>query len=364
VSTSYRDDDSIVERKAKHLEICTDSSRFDVEGSRGTGFELLHPIHQALPELALEDIDTSIEFLGYRLNAPLLISCMTGGSNDGHEANRTLAKAAQHLGLPVGMGSIRILLEKPDLLEHFMLKDHAPDVPVLANLGIAQLKTVSREILHELLVKLNVDALVLHLNPGQEMIQTGGDTDYSGLKSALASYCKESSLPVIVKETGFGMTPGLVHEMLSMGVEYVDIAGAGGTNWILVESYRESGHDSIARDFSDWGLPTAIILGALQGSSDRIIASGGIRSSGDIFKSIVLGARLAGLALPLIRDFNNGGYKGLVQSLEEYVQHLGIMMALSGCKNVDELRKIDMIRDPLFSSSVEQLRTIHGREES
>ena len=224
-------------RKEEHLTLCTDPSRYQVEGG-GAGFEGVRFIHDAMPEIADDELDTSVEFLSRKIALPFFISCMTGGSEGGFRANKALAAAAQELGIPVGLGSIRILLRTPDLFPHFHLKPLAPDVPVIANIGAVQVRDGGMDELLALLEKLEVQALAVHLNPGQELFQPGGDRDFRGVKDALARLMERCPLPVIVKETGFGIMPCHVRELLKTGAAYVDLAGGGGTNWISVESYR------------------------------------------------------------------------------------------------------------------------------
>ena len=197
-----------------------------MEGKLSTGFELLHFLHNALPELSWHELDTKVEFLGIEISLPLLISCMTGGSAGGWEANRALAEAAQEAKVAVGMGSFRILFHDADLFRHFHLKEVAPDVPVLGNLGAVQLRDLDLQEVLELTKKLEIDALVIHLNPGQELFQKLGDRDFRGLKDGIARLCERCPVPVIVKETGFGIKPSQVKELLNIGVAFVDIAGA------------------------------------------------------------------------------------------------------------------------------------------
>jgi isopentenyl-diphosphate delta-isomerase type 2 len=288
---------------------------------------------------------------------PVFISCMTGGSEGGISANRELAAAAQAKGVPVGMGSIRILFEHPELFSHFHLKALAPDVPVLANIGAAQVRDVPHERLLELCRRLQVDALVVHLNPGQELFQPEGDRDFRGLLSAIGRLCGASDLPIVVKETGFGIRPARVRQLLAMGASCVDLAGAGGTNWITVEAYRLPEKErAAAAELSDWGLPTALILAALGGDTPRVLASGGVRTGLDVAKSLALGAEAAGLALPLARRVVAGGAKAVVAYLDELEQVLRAVMVLTGSRNLAELRRGRLWFSPEFAAAVKALR--------
>ncbi len=289
---------------------------------------------------------------------------MTGGSETGLEVNRELAKAAQATGLPVGLGSFRVLFERPELEEQFRLKSLAPDVPVLANLGAVQVRDRPQAEIHEWLRRLEVQALVVHLNPGQELFQPEGDRDFRGLKQAVARLCERSPVPVIVKETGFGILPSLVRELLDAGAAYVDLAGAGGTNWIRVESYRLGGEErAAAEEFVDWGLPTAVLLGALQSTKqasgrvlDRVLASGGLRSGLDAAKAVALGAHLAGMALPFIREVCAGGAEAVIRLIHRLEISLRAAMLLTGSRTLKDLRRGVLWAEPGFTSVVEALR--------
>jgi isopentenyl-diphosphate delta-isomerase type 2 len=281
---------------------------------------------------------------------------MTGGSEGGFRANRRLASAARELGIPVGIGSVRVLLGSPELEEHFRVKALAGDVPVLANIGAVQVRdTGGRQIL-ELVRRLEAQALVVHLNPGQELFQPDGDRDFRGLKAALSRLCEASPLPVIVKETGFGIRPGLARELLDAGAAYVDLAGSGGTNWIAVESHRlEEPGRSEAAEFSDWGIPTALLLAASRPLGGRILASGGIRMGMDAAKAIALGAELAGLALPVIRAVVGGGTEEVVRLFRGLERTLRSVMVLTGSRTLADLRRGTVWLKPGLAASVESL---------
>ncbi len=343
-------------RKAKHLSICSDPHEFHVE-SGTTGFEGIHFMHQALPELSTHEIDTGTMFAGHHVSHPFFISCMTGGSEEGFRANKNLARAAQEANLPVGTGSIRVLFETDDVFKHFHLKSYAPDVPVMANIGAVQLRDINHARIIEMIKRLEVQALVVHLNPGQELFQSDGDRDFRGIKNALFRYCELSPIPVVVKETGFGITPGLIEELFGAGVAYVDVAGCGGTNWIAVEAYRSDNPSEreSAKEFEGWGLPTAYVLAGLGDIKGPVLASGGIRTGMDIAKSVALGADLAGLALPFIRAEVEGGIDGvraLIQSLETTVRNV---MFLTGSKSIKELRRVPLWYDGDFSRAVDSI---------
>jgi isopentenyl-diphosphate delta-isomerase type 2 len=308
-------------------------------------------------------VDTSVEFLGHSLSLPLFISCMTGGSEGGFRVNRDLARAAQRLGIPVGLGSIRVLLDQEELFPHFDIKPLAPDVPVLANIGAVQVRDRPSDEIFEMAERLNVDSMVVHLNPGQELFQPEGDRDFRGLSTALVRFVSQSPVPIIVKETGFGIHPFLVRALLDQGVAYVDLAGSGGTNWISVESYRLTDQERLAaEEFSDWGLPSSLLLAALfqageeldfkQTYDGRVLASGGLRNGMDLAKAIALGAHMAGMALPFIRVLNDEGVEGVVSFVNRMEKVLRSVMVLTGSENLDELRKQQYWLDADFAESL------------
>jgi len=361
-----RQNPEIVERKAQHLEICVNELEYDVEFGTA-GFEHVRLVHRSLPEISELDLDTRTEFIDTSIPIPLFISSMTGGSESGYQVNKNLAIAAQKTGVPVGMGSIRILFEKPEVLPHFQLKKLAPDVPVFANLGSAQIRDLDSALVAELVKRLEVQALAIHLNPGQELFQPGGERDFSGTMTAIARFCETLPVPVIVKETGFGIGPDEVRWLLEAGAAAVDVAGAGGTNWIAVESYRLDPEElEAAREFDDWGIPTALILAALDlrnrgaSMSGRILASGGLRSGMDLVKSIALGASASGFALPFVRAVSAEGADGVVRLIRRFERVLRTAMVLTGSRNLAALRASPLLLDAAFEHQVQSLQKALG----
>jgi isopentenyl-diphosphate delta-isomerase len=314
-------------------------------------------VHEALPDVDADSIDTRVRILDHDLALPLFISCMTGGSAQGFAANTDLARAAQQARVPVGLGSMRVLFHDPGVFEHFHIKPIARDVPVLANLSAVQVRDMPGDKISEMVRRLEVQALVVHLNPGQELFQPEGDRDFRGLEPAIGRLCEGCPVPVIVKETGFGINPATARRLLDLGARYVDVAGAGGTNWVAVESYRlPASRFAAARAFDGWGLPTAVLLDALRDRPGRILASGGLRSGIDVAKSLALGAELAGMALPFIRRVVHEGADGALALIEETASVLRGAMFLAGCASVEALRRAPLMRSPLFSQAVEALR--------
>ena len=330
--------------------------RFRVEGP-GAGFDSVRFLHDALPEISVEELDTSVPFLGGRSALPFFISCMTGGSAGGFRANRVLAEAAQELDIPVGLGSIRVLLEQPELLPHFDIRRHAPRAPILANIGGVQVRDGDTGALLALVKKLDAQALVVHLNAGQEIFQEEGDRDFRGMTRAIKHLIKDAGIPIIVKETGFGIGPELARDLLAAGAAYVDLAGAGGTNWISVESYRLPNEErDTAFEFIGWGMPTALLLAAFGGKQARLLASGGIRSGMDAVKSLAMGAELAGLALPAIRQAVVGGVGAVVRLFRGLERTLRAVMVMTGSRTVAELRSGTTWQAPAFTAEVAALR--------
>jgi len=345
--------DDTVLRKKRQLDVCLEGGTA-IESAELQLFNKIRFVHNALPELDSRQIDTSVDFLGYRISLPLFISCMTGGSAQGFRANVDLAKAAEGAGIPVGMGSFRILLEKPELSSHFELKKYAPSVPVMGNIGIVQIRDVPSSALLGIAADLGADALAVHINPGQELIQRGGDRDFRGLKDALGDFIARSSLPVIVKETGCGFTPALINEFTQMGAALTDVAGGGGTNWMRVEG--EINPDGPpAGEFAQWGIPTAVIL-SLCGKTHPLLASGGIRTGMDAVKSVALGAAAAGMAGPFIRGVSTGGAEKAAALIEGIRETFRTAMALTGAENVQELRKVPLVFESDFLHLAEQYR--------
>ena len=327
-------------RKAQHLEICLDGDSYTVE-TAGTRLSEVHLVHHALPELDTATVDTSIEFLGHRVAMPVFISSMTGGSEAGYQTNKDLATVAQELGIPVGMGSIRILFRKPEVLDDFLLKRYAPDVPVFANIGAVQLPDTPHEPVFEMVRRLEVDGIAVHLNPGQELFQPGGDRDFSGVLDALRRFIDRCPVPVLVKETGFGINPREVRLLRDAGAAYVNVAGAGGTNWVRVEAYRQEDPviAAAATEFDDWGLPTGLILAAVGRDTPGVLASGGLRTGMDVVRALALGAEAAGMALPFVRSLKTGGVARAVDFGRRLKYVIGTAMALTGCSSVAGLRR-------------------------
>ena len=345
-------------RKEHHLDICLNDERYPDPAPNGTSLDQVQFLHQALPELDTRCLDTTQPFLSAMLRLPLMISSMTGGSGRGRSANRALAVAAQRAGIAIGLGSIRPLLQDETTFEDFHVKPLAPDVPVLANLGAVQLRDIQIHSLRQVLQRLEVQALVVHLNTGQELFQPDGDRDFRGLLGAIERVTAECGMPVIVKETGFGIRPGIARHLLDCGVRYVDLSGADGTNWILVEGQRlPDNQRESTRPFANWGLPTGVILAALRDRAGSLIASGGLRHGVHLAKAIAMGATCGGMALPFIRAVMAGGTDGALLLIHRIEHEFRTAMALCGATSLAELRRMPLIPSSAFRHQVAELRS-------
>jgi isopentenyl-diphosphate Delta-isomerase len=326
-------------RKDEHLRINVDE---DV-AAKGidAGFDDFRLVHRALPDIDLVDVDMRTTFLGSPVGAPLLISCMTGGTEQTRVINERLARVAQRHGLTMGLGSCRVLVEQPDVLCTFDVRGIAPDVPLLANLGAVQLNLgVGVDECRELLRALRADALVLHLNPLQEALQPAGNTAFGGLLLRIGCVCAELGAPVIVKEVGWGISSDVVARLFDAGVAAVDIAGAGGTSWSEVERHRISDpvRARVAAGFAGWGIPTteALIKAKAVAPDRTIIASGGVRDGIDVAKALTLGAGAVGIAGPLVRAAAAGD-DALEETVEVILEELRLAMFCVGARHVGDL---------------------------
>ncbi|WP_246469224.1 type 2 isopentenyl-diphosphate Delta-isomerase [Cohnella nanjingensis] len=290
-------------RKDEHIEICL---REDVSGlAAGAGFDRFRFRHNALPETAFAAIDTGASFLGRPLKAPLLVSSMTGGTPEAGRINRRLAAAAQRRGWAMGLGSARAALEDPSSADSFRVRDAAPDIPLLANLGAVQLNLgYGPDECRRMMELTEADGLVLHLNGLQEVFQPEGDTDFSGLLDRIAALCARLERPVGVKEVGWGIDGETARKLFEAGVAFVDVAGAGGTSWSEVEKRRsrDETRRSAADAFREWGIPTADCIREARAAAPEgtIVGSGGLRDGVDAAKAIALGADLAAFGRMLL----------------------------------------------------------------
>ncbi len=332
-------------RKKEHLELCLDTE--SVSSPSSSGLEVYRFVHNALPELDIDEIDIGTTFLGKRLKAPILISSMTGGFDLARKVNRNLAVAAQRLGLAMGVGSQRVAIEEPSAASSFQVRDLAPDILLLGNLGAVQLNYgYGLEQCRRARAMIGADGLILHLNVLQEAVQPEGNRNFKGLTGKIAAMCRELGVPVVAKEVGNGISVDVATRLQRAGVKAIDIAGKGGTSWSAVETQRAARlGQRVDTAFADWGIPTEeAIISVRKALPDiQLIASGGIRSGVDMAKSIALGADLAGLGQPLLAAALESADK-VVDLLAGVIHELKVSMLCVGSKDLRELRQAPLTR--------------------
>ncbi|MDX2228134.1 MAG: type 2 isopentenyl-diphosphate Delta-isomerase [Leptolyngbyaceae cyanobacterium bins.349] len=327
-------------RKADHLRVCLEE---DVQfRETSSGLERYHFIHCCLPELDFQDVDLSTRFLGKPLAAPLLISSMTGGTEQAKLINWRLAAAAQQHQLAMGVGSQRVAVENPEVAATFAIRAVAPDALLFANLGAVQLNyQYGLDECRKIVDLLEADALILHLNVLQECVQTKGDKNFQGLLEKIAVLCNQLPVPVIAKEVGNGISALMAKRLIEAGVAVIDVAGAGGTSWAKVEGERakDMRQRRLGQTFADWGIPTADCITSIRAIAPTIplIASGGLRHGLDAAKAIALGADLAGMALPFLKAANES--EAAVHELIAILQEeMAITLFCTGNANLTDFK--------------------------
>jgi isopentenyl-diphosphate Delta-isomerase len=291
-------DTTLVTRKSDHIRINLEQ---DVRSALTTGLEKFQFTHEALPELDLNNIDTTVSLFGREMSAPILVSSMTGGTKKAGLINLRLAEAAQTMGVAMGVGSQRTALEHPEQIASFQVRKVAPDVLLLANLGAIQLNNgYTLEHCRQAVDMIQADALILHINPLQEAVQAGGDVNFKGLARKIEMICRKLEVPVVAKEVGWGISERTARILGECGISAIDVAGAGGTSWSQVEMHRAPDEFTrqLAATFVGWGIPTANSIINVKKAVPKmtIFASGGLKDGLDITKCIALGATLGGMA--------------------------------------------------------------------
>lgn len=345
------------DRKDDHIRIVQNR---DVE-TTGTGFADVHLVHEALPELHYDAIDTTIEFLGAELAAPIFIESMTGGHHNTTAINRALARAASETGIAMGLGSQRAGLELDDdgVLESYtVVRDVAPDAFIYGNLGAAQLRAYDLETVERAVEMIEADALAVHLNFLQEAVQPEGDVDGRNCLAAIERVAAELSVPLIVKETGNGISGETARKLAAIGVDAIDVAGKGGTTWSGIEAYRAATanaprQERIGTLFRTWGIPTAASTIECVAEHNCVVASGGIRTGVDVAKAIALGALAGGLAKPFLTPATNGS-DAVIERIADLIAELRTAMFVTGSGSIAELQRTEYVLQGKTREYVEQ----------
>lgn len=325
-------------RKSDHVDICLN---FPVQSQISPGFENVFFIHRALPEIDFNEIDTSVIIFGKKLSFPLIVSGMTGGMKNVEKINKNIAEACQNVGIGMGVGSQRAMMEDELLGDSYEIRRYAPDILLLGNLGIPQfiLGWGEREARHAK-ESIGADVIAFHLNALQEVVQPEGDRNFAGGIEILKKLKKGCSFPIIAKETGAGLCREIIEKISFL--DGVDVGGAGGTSFAAVEYYRnEEEGKGLAQEFWNWGIPTAASIVESQ-KMETIIATGGIRSGQDIAKTIALGASCAGIALPVLKEAVKGAEE-VEKALGRLKNELRTTMFLCGCKKIEDLRRMPIV---------------------
>ncbi len=334
-------------RKQQHIALVL---RKDVRFRlKTTGLENFSFIHNALPELGIADIDTSIPFLGKHLRLPLIIASMTGGYRDAKSINRGLATVCAELGLAMGVGSQRQALEDRRFHSSFsVVRDVSTEIPVIANIGAAQVaRLTSADPVRPLLDLVQADALAVHLNPLQELLQPEGEPNFKGVLRGIEMLARSIPVPVMVKEIGAGISQEVARRLLGAGVRHIDVAGGGGTSWAGVEALRSTDR-AFAERFWDWGIPTAEAIRQVaalrsEGQHFTLIGSGGITSGRTMAVALALGADVAASARPLLQALVKGGVVALRKVIRDWEKELRAVMFLTGTRTIEELHKVQLL---------------------
>jgi len=322
-------------RKADHLDLC-------IEGEvafRGktTLLECVELVHDALPDLGVSEIDLSVDFAGKRLRAPLIIAAMTGGVDRAQAINRDLAAVAEELGIGFAFGSQRPLLEQ-GITDGYLVRDVAPTTLILGNIGLVQARRTESARLADLLERCGADALCVHLNPAMEVVQPEGDDDFRDGLATVTRLVAELPRPVIVKETGCGLSRSVGQRVVQAGVRHVDTSGAGGTSWVGVEARRaERRQAALGETFWDWGIPTAASVAQLSGLDLRICATGGLHTGLDVARALSLGATCGGIARPFLQAHARGGRDEVRRVARTIIDEIRIACLLTGSRTPAEL---------------------------
>lgn len=329
-------------RKAEHIKICLNEKAQAKKTT--TGFEDVHFVHRALPEIDKAKINLSATIFDHKFSAPLIVGAMTGGTAEATRINAAIAEAVEHLQLGMGVGSQRAAIENPKLEKTFTsARKKAPTAFLIANIGAIQLangygiKKVKKAV-----DMIDADALAIHLNALHEAVQPEGQTNFKGVLTKIVEIAEELDKPVIVKETGAGIAAREAKKLEVAGIKAIDVGGAGGTSFAAVEYYRSKANsipNSLADTFWDWGIPTVVsLIETSQTVKIPVIASGGVRSGLDIAKAIALKACLASISMPVLQVAIKGA-KETEKMLSLLMEALRTVMFLVGSENIQQLAK-------------------------
>jgi len=343
--------DPISQRKREHIELClTDDVAFI---DKTTGFEKYEFKHYAITEVDLKKINFSTDFFNKKINYPFLISCMTGGVTEAENINAQLSIAANQLNIPIGVGSQRQALENKDYHQSYkVLRKNAPKIPVLGNIGAAEIvKFKNLDKVRFLADLVNADAMVIHANPLQELLQDNGEPNFKGFLKSIEKLVKYMDIPIIVKEVGSGISKKTAEHLLNAGVKGIDVAGSGGTSWAAVEILRNRGNGE--NKFWDWGLPTAYCIRKIHKLKNKfdfmLIGSGGVNNGFDAAKAFALGADITASARMILQVLKRSGVEGVVKLIEGWFEDIKKIMFLTGSNSIYEFQKNKILRkDKLY----------------
>jgi len=332
----------IQRRKDSHLDLCaTDAVAF--RGATNL-LECVQLVHQSLPDLDVGEIDTSVRLLGKTLKLPVIIAAMTGGTERAAEVNRDLASIAEARGLGFGLGSQRAMQREPGMAWTYQVREWAPKTLILGNVGVVQARELDSKAIAAMVREIGADALCVHLNPAQEIVQPEGDRDFRGGAETFKRLVEELPVPVVGKETGCGIGPSTALKLKSAGVRTVDTSGAGGTSWVGVETLRAEGDQArLGTLLWDWGIPTAASVHHCVKAGLETIATGGVQTGLDVVRALALGATAAGIARPFLQAYVRGGRAEAERFIDQVEREVRAVMLLVGARDVASLRTLPRI---------------------
>jgi isopentenyl-diphosphate delta-isomerase len=340
----------IAQRKQDHLALCATGEVGFREKS--TLLEEVHFVHNALPELDEAQVSLGTSLFGHMLRAPIVIAAMTGGTTEAKQVNLALARLAEARGYAFGLGSQRAMLVAPESRDTFQVRDAARTTVVLGNIGVVQARELPTEVIAGLVHAVGATALCVHLNPAMELVQPDGDRDFRNGADTIERLVKELAIPVIVKETGCGLSRSVAATLRARGVKHVDVSGSGGTSWVGVEATRaadlgDGDASALGELLWDWGIPTAASILQVSGAGfETINATGGVTNGYDVARALALGATAAGFARPALQAFHQNGEAGLHRFFEAVERQLKAVMVLTGSPTLAALRHAPRMTGP------------------